>query len=118
MHFHSEAAYSLDWRDRRKHSVRVRTGDSAQAMLFFIDEIDAVGAVRQDALSDAGGAGRELNNITASLMRAIDRYRSIDGFIVMAATNRLDGLAKPLPRAARCSGDGTVAYRDQQFAYG
>ena len=29
-------------------------------VLFFIDEIDAVGAVRQDAMSDSGSAGREL----------------------------------------------------------
>jgi ATP-dependent Zn protease len=57
--------------------------------------------VRQDARSDAGGAGRELNDITASLMSAIDQYRSIDGFIVMAATNRLDGLDEALIREER-----------------
>jgi len=54
-------------------------------VLFFIEEIDAVGAVRQDAISDTGGAGRELN-IMWSLMSAIDQYCSIDGFIRMAAT--------------------------------
>jgi transitional endoplasmic reticulum ATPase len=52
-------------------------------------------------MSDSGGAGRELNNITASLMSAIDQYRSLDGFILMAATNRLDGLDEALIREGR-----------------
>jgi ATP-dependent Zn protease len=51
-------------------------------VLFSIDEIDAVGAVRQDAMSDAGGAGRELNNITASLMaRSTSTARSMDSYL-------------------------------------
>ena len=33
-------------------------------VLCFIDEIDSLGAGRQDAISDPGGAGREFNNIT------------------------------------------------------
>jgi ATP-dependent 26S proteasome regulatory subunit len=70
-------------------------------VLFFIDEIDAIGAVRQDATSDSGGAGRELNNITASLISAIDQYRFFSGFILMAATNRLDGLDEALIREGR-----------------
>jgi len=87
------------------------TGEKIQAVfahavarkpvLFFIDEIDAVGAVRQDAMSDSGGAGRELNNITASLMSAVDQYGSFSGFILMAATNRLDGLDEALIREGR-----------------
>ena len=47
-------------------------------------------------MSDAGGAGQELNNIPASLTSAIDQHRSIDGFIRVAATNRLDGLDEDL----------------------
>jgi transitional endoplasmic reticulum ATPase len=70
-------------------------------VLFFIDEIDSLGAGRQDAISDAGGAGREFNNITIALMSAIDQYRSISGFVLMAATNRLDGLDEALIREGR-----------------
>ncbi|HEX8800471.1 MAG TPA: ATP-binding protein, partial [Terriglobales bacterium] len=70
-------------------------------VLFFLDEIDSLGAGRQDAISDPGGAGRELNNITMSLMSAIDQYHAISGFVLMAATNRLDGLDEALIREGR-----------------
>jgi transitional endoplasmic reticulum ATPase len=70
-------------------------------VLFFIDEIDSLGAGRQDAISDPGGAGREFNNITMALMSAIDHYRAISGFVLMAATNRLDGLDEALIREGR-----------------
>jgi transitional endoplasmic reticulum ATPase len=69
--------------------------------LFFIDEIDSLGGGRQDAISDPGGAGREFNNITMALMSAIDQYREISGFVLMAATNRLDGLDEALIREGR-----------------
>ena len=64
--------------------------------LFFIDEIDSLGVGRQDAISDPRGAGREFSNITMGLMSAIDHYRAIRGFVLMAATNRLDGLDEAL----------------------
>lgn len=70
-------------------------------VLFFVDEIDSLGAGRQDAISDPGGAGREFNNITMALMSAIDHYRAINGFVLMAATNRLDGLDEALIREGR-----------------
>ena len=70
-------------------------------VLFFIDEIDSLGGGRQDAISDPGGAGREFNNITMALMSAIDQYRSLSGFVLMAATNRLDGLDEALIREGR-----------------
>ena len=70
-------------------------------VLFFIDEIDTLGAGRQDAISDPGGAGREFNNITMGLMSAIDHYHAIRGFVLMAATNRLDGLDEALIREGR-----------------
>src|ERR1700745_2901157 len=54
--------------------------------LFFIDEIDSLGVGRQDAISDPGGAGREFSNITMGLMSAIDHYRGLRGFVLMAAT--------------------------------
>lgn len=70
-------------------------------VLFFIDEIDSLGGGRQDAISDPGGAGREFNNITMALMSAIDQYRGVSGFVLMAATNRLDGLDEALIREGR-----------------
>jgi transitional endoplasmic reticulum ATPase len=70
-------------------------------VLFFIDEIDSLGAGRQDATSDPGGAGREFNNITMGLMSAIDHYRAMRGFVLMAATNRLEGLDEALIREGR-----------------
>src|SRR5664280_869204 len=86
----SEAADPLDWRDWREYPGSVCAG--RKPVLFFIDEIDALGGGRQGAISDPGGAGREFNNITMALMSAIDQYRGISGFVLMAATNRLDGL--------------------------
>lgn len=74
---------------------------SSAPVLFFIDEIDSLGAGRQDAIGDPGGAGREFNNITMGLMSAIDQYRAIRGFVLMAATNRLDGLDEALIREGR-----------------
>jgi transitional endoplasmic reticulum ATPase len=74
---------------------------SRKPVLFFIDEIDSLGAGRQDAISDPGGADREFNNITMGLMRAIDHYRAIRGFVLLAATNRLDGLDEALIREGR-----------------
>ncbi|HEX2917926.1 MAG TPA: ATP-binding protein, partial [Edaphobacter sp.] len=70
-------------------------------VLCFIDEIDALGAGRQDAISDPGGAGREFNNITMALMSAIDHCREIDGFVLMAATNRLESVDDALIREGR-----------------
>src|SRR5271157_5478391 len=70
-------------------------------VLFFIDEVDSLGGGRQDGISDPGGAGREFNNITMALMSAIDQYRGISGFVLMAATNRLDGLDEALIREGR-----------------
>jgi transitional endoplasmic reticulum ATPase len=70
-------------------------------VLFFIDEIDSLGGGRQDGIGDPGGAGREFNNITMALMSAIDQYRGISGFVLMAATNRLDGLDEALIREGR-----------------
>lgn len=70
-------------------------------VLCFIDEIDSLGSARQDAVSDPGGAGREFNNIAMALMSAIDHCRELDGFVLMAATNRLDGLDEALIREGR-----------------
>jgi transitional endoplasmic reticulum ATPase len=71
--------------------------------LLFIDEIDTLGTGRQEisGAGDPGGAGREFNNIATALMSALDQYRPIKGLVVMAATNRLDGLDEALIREGR-----------------
>lgn len=70
-------------------------------VLLFIDEIDALGASRQSTSSDSGGARQEFNNQVLQLMQCIDQYRSTPGLILMAATNRLDGLDPALVREGR-----------------
>lgn len=72
-------------------------------VLFFIDEVDCLGAGRQVRGSggDPGGAGREFNNMVVQLMQSIDYYRELPGFVLMAATNVLDGLDEALTRPGR-----------------
>ncbi|MEZ5399218.1 MAG: AAA family ATPase [Bryobacteraceae bacterium] len=72
-------------------------------VVLFLDEIDSIGSRKQPmgSGSDAGGAGREFNTVTTQLMQSIDRYRNLDGFLMMAATNHLDGLEPTLIRDGR-----------------
>lgn len=82
------------------------TFESAAAnrpVVIFLDEIDAIGSRRQaqGQGTDAGGAGREYNTVTTQLMSAVDKYRSMDGLLIMAATNQLDGLEPTLIRDGR-----------------
>lgn len=76
---------------------------SCKPVLFFIDEIDTVGARRQalDATSDPGGAAKGYNSIVETIMNQVVEYRSVPGFIIMAATNLLDGVDKALIREGR-----------------
>jgi transitional endoplasmic reticulum ATPase len=69
-------------------------------VLFFIDEIDALGATRGSGLSPGTGH-REYNNITIQLMQSIDQHRETPGLVLMAATNVLDGLDPALTREGR-----------------
>ena len=72
-------------------------------VVFFLDEIDCLGAGRQvrGGQGDPGGAGREFNNMVVQLMQSIDYYRELPGFILMGATNLLDGLDEALIRPGR-----------------
>jgi transitional endoplasmic reticulum ATPase len=72
-------------------------------IVLFLDEIDSIGSRKQPLGSgaDAGGGGREYNTVTTQLMQSIDRYRSLDGLLIMAATNYLDGLEPTLTRDGR-----------------
>ncbi len=72
-------------------------------IVLFLDEIDSIGSRKQPHGSgtDAGGGGREYNTVTTQLMQSIDRYRTVDGMLVMAATNHLDGMEPTLIREGR-----------------
>ncbi len=76
---------------------------AARPALLFFDEIDALGAKRQQIGEgeDPGGAGRGYNSATSQLMTCIDRTRSESGLIVAAATNFYDGLDRALVREGR-----------------
>ncbi len=72
-------------------------------IVLFLDEIDSIGSRKQPQGSgtDVGGGGREYNTVTTQLMQSIDRYRSLDGLLIIAATNYLDGLEPTLIRDGR-----------------
>jgi transitional endoplasmic reticulum ATPase len=72
-------------------------------IVLFLDEIDSIGSRKQPMGSgvDAGGAGREFNTVTTQLMQSIDRYRNLEGMLLVAATNHLDGLEPTLIREGR-----------------
>jgi transitional endoplasmic reticulum ATPase len=80
--------------------------DDAEAnrpSMIFIDEIDALGARRQQIgdMDDPGGAARAYNSYTARLMTRIDNAHKSAGVIVVAATNFYDGLDRALIREGR-----------------
>lgn len=72
-------------------------------IVLFLDEIDSIGSRKQAQGNgtDAGGAGREYNAVTTQLMQSIDQSRQWDGFLLVAATNVLDGLEPTLVREGR-----------------
>jgi cell division protease FtsH len=65
--------------------------------IIFIDEIDAVGAAR-----GGGSMNREADQTLNQLLVELDGFGGDDGVVVMASTNRLDGLDKGAS-TARCS---------------
>ena len=71
--------------------------------MLFLDEIDSIGSRKQAQGSgtDPGGGGREFNSVATQLMQSIDQYRQMDGLLIMAATNYLDGLEPTLTRDGR-----------------
>ena len=91
------------WIGATGENIHAAFADAAarKPALLFVDEIDSLGAGRQDAIGDPGGAGREFNNVTMALMSAIDQYRETGGLVLIAATNRLDGLDDALLREGR-----------------
>lgn len=79
------------------------TAKANRPALLFIDEIDALGAKRQQVgdADDTGGAARSFNSMTARLMECVDDARKHPGLILIAATNFYDGLDRSLIREGR-----------------
>jgi transitional endoplasmic reticulum ATPase len=93
------------WHGETGANIRNEFRDAScrKPVLLFIDEIDSLGTGRQPmgGTGDPSGSGREFNNITIALMQCIDQYRLSEGFVLMAATNLLDGLDPALIREGR-----------------
>jgi transitional endoplasmic reticulum ATPase len=93
------------WVGQTQANVRdaFKQAASRRPALLFIDELDSLGSSRQvlSRESDPGGAGRSYNNTVVQLMQTIDQYRGTPGFILMAASNALDGLDPALIREGR-----------------
>jgi len=72
-------------------------------VLFFLDEVDALGGTRHVTGSgvDPTGSGRERNNAVVQLMQCIDQFRTMEAFVLMAATNLVDGLDPAMIRDGR-----------------
>lgn len=72
-------------------------------VVLFLDEVDAIGSKKQaqGTGTDTGGGGREHNAVTTQLMQSIDKYRPVEGMLIFAATNSLDGLEPTLIREGR-----------------
>ena len=72
-------------------------------IVLFLDEIDSIGSRKQvqGHGTDAGGGGREYNSLVTQLMQSIDQHRQMDGLLIVAATNYLDGLEPTLIRDGR-----------------
>ncbi|MCC6591041.1 MAG: ATP-binding protein [Bryobacterales bacterium] len=76
---------------------------SNRPIVLFLDEVDSIGSRKQvqGNGTDAGGGGREYNSLVTQLMQSIEQYRQMDGLLIIAATNYLDGLEPTLIRDGR-----------------
>ncbi|MBL0158802.1 MAG: AAA family ATPase [Bryobacterales bacterium] len=80
-----------------------RQAATSSPCVVFIDELDAIGAHRQQLgdADDTGGAARGYNSATTQLMTCIDEGRKSSRVILIAATNFYDGLDRALIREGR-----------------
>lgn len=77
--------------------------------IIFIDEIDAVGAKRDD-----GGGYSEHNQTLEQLLAEMDGFTDRSGIVVIAATNRLSSLDPALIRPGRFDRKITVHLPDRK----
>lgn len=82
--------------------------------IVFIDEIDAIGAVRTEALT---GGDREVQRTLVQLLAELDGFRPLRGVAVMAATNRADILDPALLRPGRFDRLVEVPLPDENARY-
>ena len=80
---------------RLAHPQALRDGPQARAAIIFIDELDAVGAARQNV-----GFNREQDQTLNQLLVELDGFERSD-VVIMASTNRLDTLDAALLRPGR-----------------
>ncbi len=66
--------------------------------IIFIDEIDAIGAKRTEALT---GGDREVQRTLVQLLAEMDGFKPLEGVVVIGATNRIDILDPALLRPGR-----------------
>lgn len=66
--------------------------------ILFIDEIDAIGAVRME---ETTGGDREVNRTLIQLLAEMDGFEPLDNVKIIGATNRIDILDPALLRAGR-----------------
>jgi transitional endoplasmic reticulum ATPase len=103
--FVSAASLHHKWVGETEQRIKSLFDEAAanRPALLFVDEIDALGAKRQQLgeADDTGGAARGYNSATIQLMNCIDEVRSYSGLILMAATNLYEGLDPALIREGR-----------------
>ena len=87
--------------ETEKNIRRVFTQAARGRTLLFLDELDGLGAARQQQTSESTSATRSYNNMTIQLIQCIDQYRRVPGLLIMAATNTLDSLDPALIREGR-----------------
>jgi cell division protease FtsH len=80
-----------------------------QKAVIFIDEIDAVGKKRADGSS---GSNEEKDQTLNALLTEMSGFKSEDGIVVIAATNRLDILDDALLRPGRFDRHIQIGYPD------
>lgn len=90
------------WIGETENNVRRVFSEAGRGRtLLFLDEIDALGATRQQQTGTSVSGTRVFNNTTIQLMQCIDQYRRVPGLLIMAATNTLDSLDPALIREGR-----------------
>ena len=90
------------WIGETENNVRRVFSEATRGRtLLFLDEIDALGATRQQQTGTSVSGTRVFNNTTIQLMQCIDQYRRVPGLLIMAATNTLDSLDPALIRDGR-----------------
>jgi len=82
--------------------------------IVFIDEIDAIGAVRTEALT---GGDREVQRTLVQLLAELDGFKPLDGVAVLGATNRIDILDPALLRPGRFDRIIEVPLPDESARY-